>query len=149
MARRWGKPPTWDSRNRSYKEGLDWTVSKYPKTGKGHKFAPGDIVKDNNDNYYVVVDYRLTPNWAGYRFVPINTTGKPLTAHPRWDKSTGYEKAELPPHKKKGMALLRRYRRWRRMDPEEVGCACLCCTHTSMAPSQVRYDGEWKEDSDD
>lgn len=146
MARRWGKPPTWDSRTAG--RNLDWTVSKYPKTGSGFKFSPGDICQDGDGNYYVVVDYRLTPRWAGYRFVPIKATGKPETAHPRWDKSAGYEKAELPPHKKKGMGILRRYRRWRRMDPEEVGCGCMCCTHTSMAASQVNRQGEWKEDED-
>lgn len=125
-----------------------WITNKKELRGRPNKFDPGDVVEVNG-RLHAVVDWKSKESNSYYACVPINEITQADKAAARWYMSTDVHTAVTKTGRRTAPTVLRRYRRWRRFDPEGKGCGCMCCTHIPLAPSEVNLDGTFAWEGDE
>lgn len=113
--------------------------------GRKFKFKIGEVVRYNDTDHAVVVDYRQDTRGRGeYRIVRLSAPhGKQYGAAP-WRKSYVLYKSEVT-HIRLGVVST--YRANLRLGGlEERGCLSQCCVHVAIPVSQVNKDGSLGSD---
>lgn len=98
------------------------------KRGRKHKFKNGDIVTDNADQHYVVVDWRTIGYASQYRVIPLNRTYRVDIPLAKWLHTDKLHKTGL-----RARGKVRPYRANQWLEKEYGrGCRCECCIHTAL-----------------
>ncbi len=108
--------------------------------GRNFKFEIGEVVRYNDTDHAVIVDYRQDTRGRGeYRMVRTTAPHGKQFGAATWRKSYLLWKSEVT-HIRGG--IVRTYKANLRLGGlEDSGCLSQCCAHVAIPISQIKTDG--------